>query len=104
MLKRMITRAIRRAQYRAGAPGARAGNDGAGLRRERRTAAAGRLGVRIVEAETGAVQPVGEVERRLVEEQVAFAVDENADALLLVDLVALGGLLLERQLVGHPGA
>src|SRR5437867_11980569 len=74
------------------------------LRRERGSAAAGRLGVRILETEAGAVEAVGEVEGHPVEEQVALAIDENAHALLLVDLVLPRGLLLERQLVRHAGA
>src|SRR6059036_3964396 len=115
MLTRMITRAIRGTQYRAGvgrgsrgirSHSARAHRraNGPRLRRERSAAAAGRFRVRVEEAEPGAVQAVGKVERHPVEEQVALAIDENADALLLVNLVLPGGLLLERQLVRHAGA
>src|ERR1041385_5041913 len=117
----MIARAIRAAQYRAasGARSARVPSRGAraviwrrsgargpaaGSGGERRPAAARRLGVRVREAESGAVQTVREIERRPVEDEVALPVDEDAHAVLLVHLVSLDGVLLERQLVRHAGA
>src|SRR5438876_1829715 len=117
----MIARAIRGAQYRGTFPARSISRSTrAGARRpigrmgtgaggtisggERRAATARRFGVRVGEAEPGAVQAVREVERRPVQDEIALRVDEDAHAVLLVDLVPLDGLLLEGQLVRHAGA
>src|SRR5262245_47942872 len=72
------------------------------LRRERGSAAAGRFSVRVQEAEAGAIEAVGEVEGHPVEEQVALAIDENAHALLLVDLVVPAGSFSNASLYDMP--
>src|SRR5205085_2963282 len=61
---------------------------------ERGAAAAGRDHVRVLDLEAGALQAVDEVDRRAADVRQALAVDEERDALVLEQLVAVA-LLVE---------
>src|ERR1700759_229158 len=63
---------------------------------ERGPAAAGRDHVRVVDLEAGALQTVDEVDHRALHVRQARIVDQQANALVLEDRVALS-LLVERQ-------
>src|SRR3989338_3379536 len=68
-------------------------------------AAAGLLGVGVVELKPAAHEAVLEVDRHAVEVQMALRVDENFDSVLLKDLVVLlRGRLIEGEDVRHPRA
>ena len=70
---------------------------------ERGTAAAGRDHVRVVDLEAGALETVDEVDHRALDVGQARAVDQQADALVLEDGVAVA-LLVERECILEAGA
>ena len=65
-------------------------------------AASGRVGV--VELEPRAHDVVDVVDLGPIQVQVAPGIDEEADAVLLEDLVSRRGLVVERELILKPGA
>src|SRR6185312_14451238 len=70
---------------------------------EGRAAAAGGDDVRVVDLEACSLQVVDVVDRRALHVRQARAVDEQADALVLEDLVPVA-LLVERERVLEAGA
>src|SRR5512133_2479933 len=82
----------------------RDGRSSGGSGRERRAAAAGRAGVRVVELEPGALEADHVVDRHALQVHRAHRVDVETDAVLLEREVAVLRLLLEVHRVLEPGA